>query len=67
MAEDKKFVRHQDAKDAGERFPLALSFSCAWQGIKFAFTGRNMRIHGAIAALVIIAGFLFIWISTRGL
>jgi diacylglycerol kinase len=33
------------------------SFHCAGQGIKFGFKDRNMKIHGAMALLVIVVGW----------
>lgn len=38
---------------------LMKSFSYAGQGLPVAFRGRNMRIHGVAAFLVIVAGLWF--------
>lgn len=37
--------------------PLAHSFACAWQGVKNAFSERNMRIHLCFAIAAVVLGF----------
>ncbi|MCL4384287.1 diacylglycerol kinase family protein [Patescibacteria group bacterium] len=32
------------------------SFTCAFNGIRVAYRGRNMRIHGLVTLLVVVAG-----------
>lgn len=34
-------------------------FACAFNGIRYALSGRNMRVHVVVAILVVMAGFLF--------
>ena len=45
---------------------LLKSFGFAWQGIKAVFTSEpNMKIHAAVAILVLIFGFIFSISSTE--
>ncbi len=39
--------------------PFFKSFTFAWNGLRVAFSQRNMRIHGICAILVIVLGFYF--------
>ncbi len=55
-----RFIRHADESREGgaARFPLGKAFSCAWEGISYAFTSqRNLKIHLAFACLAVILGF----------
>lgn len=59
-SDDKAFVRHaDDARAAGRSaFPLNRAFSCAWAGIRYAFTSqRNLKIHLAFALTAVVLGF----------
>lgn len=54
------FVRNNSDKVSHSRFPLVCAFSCAWHGFMYAMrTQRNMKIHGVIALIAIILGFVF--------
>ncbi len=59
--DSEKFVRHADDARAGSsgRFPLVKAFSCAWEGIVYAFSSqRNLKIHACFAIAAVILGFL---------
>jgi len=59
MPDDQKFVRNDSDKRRGARFPLFHAFTCAAQGIGYAFTTqRNIKIYIVVAALAIVLGFL---------
>lgn len=59
--DSEKFVRHADDARSGSsgRFPLGKAFSCAWEGIAYAFSSqRNLKIHLCFAVVAVILGFL---------
>lgn len=59
--DSEKFVRHADDARAGSsgRFPLGKAFSCAWQGVSYAFSSqRNLKIHLCFAIAAVILGFV---------
>ena len=52
------FVRHGDEERSQHGFPLVKAFSCAWEGITYAFTSqRNLKIHLAFAVIAVVLGF----------
>ena len=56
-----RFVRHagEDRSEGKRGFPLARAFSCAWEGIVYAFVSqRNLKIHSAFALVAVILGFV---------
>lgn len=56
--DDARFVRHGDEERAKHGFPLVKAFSCAWEGIAYAFTSqRNLKIHLAFALVAVALGF----------
>lgn len=65
---EERFVRHAGTPRTGEAtsFPLRRAFSCAWAGLRWAFTSqRNLKIHLAFACAAIILG-LILGISQAG-
>ncbi|WP_172135550.1 diacylglycerol kinase family protein [Adlercreutzia sp. ZJ473] len=58
--DESRFVRHaaDSRASARTRFTLFRAFSCAWEGIAYAFTSqRNLKIHSAFAVLAVALGF----------
>ncbi|WP_165171543.1 diacylglycerol kinase family protein [Adlercreutzia sp. ZJ242] len=58
--DEARFVRHaaDSRASAHARFTLFRAFSCAWEGIAYAFTSqRNLKIHSAFAVLAVALGF----------
>lgn len=56
-----RFVRHADDSrvDDERSFSLGRAFSCAWSGIRYAFTSqRNLKIHFCFAIAAVVLGFI---------
>lgn len=58
---EEHLVRHagdgRASSDASGGFPLTRAFSCAWAGIRYAFTSqRNLKIHLAFAVAAVALG-----------
>ena len=56
-----RFVRRADDSRADDEhsFSLGRAFSCAWSGIRYAFTSqRNLKIHLCFAIAAVALGFI---------
>lgn len=52
-----RYVRHAGDES---RFSLCHAFSCAREGLRYAVASqRNFKVHGALALIAIVAGFIF--------
>ena len=55
-----RFVRNDDDKARGARFPFAAMFRCAFAGLAYTLLDqRNLKIYGAFTVAAIVLGFLF--------